>query len=48
MEPITPDTYPGLFFAYTFIWVVLVAYIHWLIHRVRKLERRDCTKQKDT
>lgn len=36
----TPDTFPSLFWAYSAIWCILVAYIAALGARVAKLERR--------
>lgn len=35
-----PDTYPDLFWGYTAIWVMLIAYVFYLARRVRKLESK--------
>lgn len=36
----TPDTFPSLFWSYTVIWVVLVAYIVTLGARISRIEKK--------
>lgn len=41
----TPDTYADLFWAYTFIWVILSLYIISLGFRLNKLEKQKSDQE---
>lgn len=41
----TPDTFPSLFWSYTAVWVVLVAYVATLGIRLSKIERAITRKE---
>ena len=41
----TPDTFPSLFWSYTFVWAILAVYIITLGARLSRLEKRFSANQ---
>lgn len=42
---LTPDTFPSLFWGYTIIWLILVAYIFLLRRKINQLQEKILTDE---
>lgn len=47
LTEVVPNTFPGLFWGYSVIWVLIALYIASLARRVRSLERKNSAEKEE-